>query len=205
MINNQQVGRNMMLLRLQKGLSQQGLADMCNVTHQAVSKWETGAALPDMQTLLFLSKYFGVSMEEILSLDLSLDVQDAAPDPMDAATLPAMTVPEMPPVPEAPPIPETPPVLEAPPVLEEKIPVLSWDQIVDLAPFASRETLGVLAEHCQEELDKDRLCDLAPFLSSAHLDKLVRRLGSAGPELALELAPFLSKETLDWLLLGRQK
>ena len=42
MINNQQVGRNMMLLRLQKGLSQQGLAEMCNVTHQAVSKWETG-------------------------------------------------------------------------------------------------------------------------------------------------------------------
>ena len=201
----------MMLLRLQKGLSQQGLAEMCNVTHQAVSKWETGAALPDMQTLLFLSKYFGVSMEEILSFDLSLDVQDAAPDPVDVKTFPAVTIPEtppvleIPPVPEAPPIPETPPVPKAPPVPEDKTPVMSWDQIVDLAPFARRETLEVLAEHCLEELDKDRLCDLAPFLSPAYLDKLVRRLGSAGPELALELAPFLSKETLDWLLLGRIK
>ena len=193
MINNQQVGRNMMLLRLQKGLSQQGLAEMCNVTHQAVSKWETGAALPDMQTLLFLSKYFGVSMEDILCGDLSLDVQDAAPDPAAAETLPAVAVPEMPPVPEAPPVPE------------KIIPVMSWDQIVDLAPFASRETLEVLAEHCPEALDKEKLCDLAPFLSSAYLDKLVRRLVSPGPELALELAPFLSKETLDWLLLGRQK
>lgn len=193
MINNQQFGRNMMLLRLQKGLSQQGLAEMCNVSHQAVSKWETGAALPDIQTLLFLSKYFGVSMEEILSGDLSLDAQDAAPDPMDAETLPTATIPETPSVPGVLPVPDA------------KTPVLSWEQIVDLAPFASRETLEVLAEHCPEELDKDRLCDLAPFLSSAYLDKIIRRLGSAGPELALDLAPFLSKETLDWLLLGRQK
>ncbi|MBR5110317.1 MAG: helix-turn-helix transcriptional regulator [Clostridia bacterium] len=191
MINNQQVGRNMMLLRLQKGLSQQGLAEMCNVTHQAVSKRETGAALPDMQTLLFLSKYFGTSMEDILSGDISLDVQDTAPDLTDAETLPAMTATEMP------------SALEAPPVREENIPVMGWDQIIDLAPFASRETLETHAEHCQEALDKERLCDLAPFLSSAYLDKLVRRMGTAGPELALELAPFLSRKTVDWLLCGQ--
>lgn len=53
MIDNQVVGGNMMLLRLEKGLSQQALASLCNVTHQAVSKWENGASLPDMQTLLF--------------------------------------------------------------------------------------------------------------------------------------------------------
>lgn len=87
MIDNQQVGRNMMLLRLQEGLSQQGLAEMCSVTHQAVSKWETGAALPDMQTLLFLSKYYGVSMEEILSGDISLDTEEGT---AEAASLPAV-------------------------------------------------------------------------------------------------------------------
>ena len=193
MINNQQVGRNMMLLRLQKGLSQQGLAEMCNVTHQAVSKWETGAALPDMETLLFLSKYFGVSMEEILSGVLSLDVRDAAPDPSDVETFPAVTIPETPLAPKV------------PPVTEEGIPVMGWNQIVDLAPFASRETLEALAEHCIESLDKEKLCDLAPFLSPAYLDKIVRRQDSVGPELALNLAPFLSKETLDWLLLGGKK
>ena len=187
MIDNQQVGRNMMLLRLQKGLSQQGLAEICNVTHQAVSKWETGAALPDVQTLLFLSKYFGVSMEDMLSVDLSLDAQDAANDLTDTETMPALTMPEAPPVPE------------------ESVPAMSWDQIADLAPFASRETLETLAEHCQETLDKDKVCDLAPFLSSAYLDKLVRRLDCADPQLALELAPFLSRKTVDWLLLGGQQ
>ena len=196
MIDNQQTGRNMLLLRLQKGLSQQGLAEMCNVSHQAVSKWETGMALPDVQTLLFLSKFFGVSMEEILSGDLSLDVQDDTQEAADAETLPAAAVPDTPPVPEASPIPEE------LPAAEESIPAMSWDQIVDLAPFASRETLGVLAERCMEALDKDRLCDLAPFLSSQCLDDLVRRLGRADPGLALDLAPFLSKKTLEWLLLG---
>lgn len=187
MIDNQQVGRNMMLLRLQKGLSQQGLAETCNVTHQAVSKWETGAALPDVQTLLFLSKYFGVSMEDILNGDLSLDVQDAANGSASAETMPALTAPEAPPVPV------------------ESVPAMGWDQIVELAPFAGRETLETLAEHCQETLDKDKVCDLAPFLSSSYLDKLVRRLGCADPQLALDLAPFLSPKTLDWLLLGGQQ
>lgn len=175
-----------MLLRLQKGLSQQGLAEACNVTHQAVSKWETGAALPDMQTMLFLSKFFGVSMEEILSGDLSLDT----PEPTDAEALPSQSAAE------------EQKVSTALPNAETGAPSLSWDQIIDLAPFASRETLDALAERCQEPLDKEKLCDLAVFLSPAYLDRLVRRLGYADPALALELAPFLPPKTLDWLLLG---
>lgn len=67
MIDNQTVGKTIAALRQQADLSQQALANLCNVTHQAVSKWEKGLALPDMQTMLFLSKYFSVSMEDILT------------------------------------------------------------------------------------------------------------------------------------------
>lgn len=190
MIDNQQVGRNLMLLRLQKGLSQQGLAEMCNVTHQAVSKWETGAALPDMQTMLFLSKYFGVSMEDILSGAISLDAEE---EKAEAAALPAAVEQE-----------ETPPAPEAPPAREGGAPKMTWEQIMDLVPFASRETLEALVENCVETLDEEKICNLAPFLGSQYLDQLVKRLQHASPDLVFKLAPFLSKKTVDYLILGKE-
>ena len=79
MIDNELAGRNIMILRLEKGLSQQGLAEICSVTHQAVSKWENGAALPDMQTMLFLSRYFGVPIENMLTEDLAVEKPETEP------------------------------------------------------------------------------------------------------------------------------
>ena len=188
MIDNQQVGRNLMLLRLQEGLSQQGLAEMCSVTHQAVSKWETGAALPDMQTMLLLSKYFDISMEEILSSNISLDGEEST---AEIASLPVVQEWEEPPA-----VPETLPIQEG------GAPKMRWEQIMDLVPFASRETLEVLVENCVETLDEDRICDLAPFLSTQYLDQLVRRLNHVNPDLVFKLAPFLPQRTVDWLILG---
>ena len=202
MIDNQQAGRNLMLLRLQKGLSQQGLAELCNVTHQAVSKWENGAALPDVQTLLFLSTYYGVSMEEILTGRISLDAEEEAALPAVPETPTPSPIPETPPVP---PVPEEQPAPEAPSAPDAPaVPVLSWEQILDLAPFASRETLDRLAERCMEQADESHICDLAPFVSKACLDRMVRKLLHARRGLAFKLAPFLSRETLDWLILNGQ-
>ena len=42
-------------LRRQKGLSQEQLADRLGVTRQSVSKWESGAALPELGKLIALS------------------------------------------------------------------------------------------------------------------------------------------------------
>ena len=193
MIDNQQAGRNLMLLRLQRGLSQQGLAELCNVTHQAVSKWENGAALPDVQTLLFLSSFYGVSMEEILTGRISLDAEEEAALPAVPETPPAPPIPETLPAPEAPPAPDVP-----------DAPALSWEQILELAPFASRDVLDRLAERCLEQADESHICDLAPFVSKACLDRMVRKLLHARRSLAFKLAPFLSRETLDWLILNGQ-
>ncbi len=67
MIDNRTVGKCIARLRVAKGMTQQGLAAALNVSHQAVSKWETGAALPDMQTFYSMSKLFGTTMEQILT------------------------------------------------------------------------------------------------------------------------------------------
>ncbi len=66
-IDNKLVGAAITQLRVRAGMTQLQLASALNVSHQAVSKWEKGAALPDIQTLLALTQMFGVSMEQLLS------------------------------------------------------------------------------------------------------------------------------------------
>lgn len=53
-------------LRQQKGLSQEQLAEALGTSRQTVSKWESGAALPDALNLLSLSDFFGVSTDTLL-------------------------------------------------------------------------------------------------------------------------------------------
>lgn len=69
-IDNRIVGAAITELRMRAGMTQQQLAAGLNVSHQAVSKWEKGAALPDIQTLLTLTQMFGVTMEQLLSGDI---------------------------------------------------------------------------------------------------------------------------------------
>ena len=66
MINKNHFGKRIANHRKRLNLSQQDLADRLSVTAQAVSKWETGAALPDIELLLELSKLYGVSINELL-------------------------------------------------------------------------------------------------------------------------------------------
>lgn len=53
-------------LRRQAGLSQEELANLLNVTRQAVQKWEAGTSRPDMDNLVSLSEYFQVSLDYLV-------------------------------------------------------------------------------------------------------------------------------------------
>ena len=61
------VGNFIKILRENKGWTQGQLAAMLNVTDKAISKWESGAGLPDTVFFPQLSKIFGVSSDELLS------------------------------------------------------------------------------------------------------------------------------------------
>ena len=67
MIDNRLVGRKIAALRQSNALTQQQLAALMNVSHQAVSKWESGQALPDIQTMLELTRFFGITVEQLIS------------------------------------------------------------------------------------------------------------------------------------------
>ncbi len=53
-------------LRTKKGLSQEELAEKVFVTRQAVSRWETGETIPNIDTLKLLSQLFNVSINTLL-------------------------------------------------------------------------------------------------------------------------------------------
>ena len=53
-------------LRMEKGLSQDELAEKVFVTRQAVSRWENGETTPNVETLKLLSRLFGVSINTLL-------------------------------------------------------------------------------------------------------------------------------------------
>jgi len=54
-------------LRNQKGLTQEELAEFLFVSRTAISKWESGRGFPNIESLKAISKFFSVSIDELLS------------------------------------------------------------------------------------------------------------------------------------------
>jgi len=53
-------------LRKEKGLSQEALAEMLDVSRQAISKWESGQSYPEMEKLIILTDIFGVTLDSLV-------------------------------------------------------------------------------------------------------------------------------------------
>jgi transcriptional regulator with XRE-family HTH domain len=57
---------NLIRLRKQHGFTQQALADKLNYSDKAVSKWERGEALPDVQTIGEIAQLFHLTIDELI-------------------------------------------------------------------------------------------------------------------------------------------
>lgn len=55
------------LLRKKKGYTQEEMAELLFVSRTAISRWESGRGLPNIESLKAISKMFGVSIDELLS------------------------------------------------------------------------------------------------------------------------------------------
>lgn len=60
------ISRYLQLLRKSHNYTQDELARKLDISRQAVSKWETGITLPDLEILLKISKLYGLTINEIL-------------------------------------------------------------------------------------------------------------------------------------------
>lgn len=65
-MNNKEIGEYLQQKRKECKMTQSDLAKKMNVTYQAVSRWETGDSIPDIQTLSNLADLYKVSIDEIL-------------------------------------------------------------------------------------------------------------------------------------------
>ena len=63
------LGKKITAMRNEKNLSQEQLAEKLNVTRQTISNWENGKFYPDIDSLVNLSKFFNVSLDDLLSYD----------------------------------------------------------------------------------------------------------------------------------------
>lgn len=64
------LGERIKALRKEKNISQEVLAQYLGVSFQAVSKWENGAALPDVTLIPAIALFFGVSTDQLFDINL---------------------------------------------------------------------------------------------------------------------------------------
>ena len=76
--------KKLVALRKEKGLSQLPLAEQLNVSRQAISRWESGAAMPTVDNLVYLSRLYGVSLDALLDTGF----EPTLPNAQDAAMTP---------------------------------------------------------------------------------------------------------------------
>ena len=180
-IDTMKTGAVIAAYRQRMNLSQQGLAGLMNVTHQAVSKWEKGLALPDTETLLALAKLFGTTMEELLT-----GVLPQEPEP----------------IPEAAPVQEE----SSEPVPAAEIGQLDFSSIMGMLPFVSTRVAEQLFINYASAAKPDgsKLTAIAPFVSTQVLNDYIvaHPLSDISPEVLAGLAPFLPTQTVDQMILG---
>ena len=65
-MNTNIISKYLQLLRKKHNFTQDELAKRLDISRQAVSKWETGSAIPDLEVLLKISKLYGITINDIL-------------------------------------------------------------------------------------------------------------------------------------------
>lgn len=82
------ISEKILYCRKRCGLSQEALAEKIGVSRQAISKWETGEATPELSKLALLAKTFGVTADWLISEDDppegSAAQSQSAPQPVPA-------------------------------------------------------------------------------------------------------------------------
>lgn len=58
--------RKIIMLRKKYGWSQEELAERLDISRQSVSKWESGASIPDLERIVSMSQLFGVTTDYLL-------------------------------------------------------------------------------------------------------------------------------------------
>ncbi len=70
------IGNFLYELRKEKELTQADVSTICCVSIQAVSKWENGDSIPDVELLQTLAKFYNISIEELLNGEKDIRINE---------------------------------------------------------------------------------------------------------------------------------
>lgn len=216
MLEPMKIGLYLMNLRKDNNLTQNQLAEKLHISHQAVSKWESGNALPDTEMLLLLSNIYGVTVDDILRASaIEDDLQEQEDEVEETPSQEKLTDACMEKDSKANDITIQSILNLAPYAGSETLDVLvrkfvknndyTFEEIVDLAPYLEEETLGVFVDalpnaHKRIE-DVNDLMKLAPYLGEEIMDRLAFKLkATMNLDAITELAPYLSEEGIEQLV-----
>ena len=208
MIDNRAVGKTIATLRQNRNMTQQQLAATLSVSHQAVSKWENGAALPDVQTLMEISRLFGITMEQLLSGEIPperLENKSPLEEPIrdignffNNIVNGIFQTPKTEDGDEEDDGAEDATPKEEEPSAEPE--ALDLEKLLQMAPFMSKAAVDQLLLEHRSQLTASDIAKFAPFMSRECLEKLIQN-----PETEItwetlqRIAPFLKREMVDRL------
>lgn len=66
MLEKEKIGKIIAMYRKEHGMTQKELAELLNISYQAISKWEAGISIPTVEMLYELAELFHISVDEIL-------------------------------------------------------------------------------------------------------------------------------------------
>ena len=75
-----ELGKNIYILRKEKGFSQEKLEEKVNVTRQTISNWESGETSPNPEQLILLSGALDKSIDELVGNDIMHIVKEECGD-----------------------------------------------------------------------------------------------------------------------------
>jgi transcriptional regulator with XRE-family HTH domain len=198
MLNTQLIGSYISSLRKERDFTQVELADKVNVSHQAVSKWERGESIPDIGTLVELSRIFDTSVDRILEggengrnriggvvEKLSINEPAAAADLINQGDSDLEGFVSIAPIVKG--------SLMEKVISEVDGEKLTLEHLIGLAPFLEKETFTDAAGKMHiENVTWMQIRSLAPFVEEMLLQKLVANSESS-PSIkdVISLAPFI--------------
>lgn len=164
MLDTQKIGKRISELRKKHNMTQMELADEMEVSYQAVSNWERGNSMPDIEKLPDLAQIFHISIDELCEVAplLSPSKTEMLADHSLSKSIHGKTAGKI-----------------APFVSEDYLDELisrcesvDFSDLIRLAPFLKKETLtNILNQHHHENIKEKEVVSLAPFLEQNVLDE----------------------------------
>jgi transcriptional regulator with XRE-family HTH domain len=165
-------GANISRLRKERDMPQSKLADILNVTRQAVSKWERGEGFPDISILCSIAEVFGVSVDALLNAGGASE--------SEAAILSSVSQNQE----------------IAKELFEDKSVI---QDIINIAPYLKVSTLSTIAEQlAKHNIDISKIIELSEFMNDESIVKMFENsnIDKLDDGLLEKLIPFLDNNSI---------